>query len=214
MPDEVFLIGDSLVIAIAQAAHAGGLAYQGGPVSAGRFLEEPFYQIEEDRFEITLNGSGPIRPLFRDLICSSAPVISTIGFNSHRLAAQFAALYQTQGVTHYSGMMSQDVFSACVLDTRVVALEFYQMLARAGRQVFFTSSPQRVPLPELEVLKEAEAVLIDAVSATGAVFLDARPKTTNAQGLLPEFALPTDSIHANAKWGQVVLDLWASHQAG
>ncbi|WP_069301097.1 hypothetical protein [Neptunicoccus sediminis] len=212
MPDEVFLVGDSFVIAIAQAAKATGLGYQGGPVSAGRFLEEPFYRIEQDRFEITLEGSGPIRPLFHDLLRSSAPVISTVGFNSHRLAAQFTALYRTQGVAHYSEMMSGDVFAACVLDARAVALEFYRMLADAGRKVFFTCSPQRVPLPELEVLREAETILIDAVSATGAVFLDARPGTANAQGLLPEFALPEDTIHANAGWGQIVLDLWAARQ--
>lgn len=212
MQDEVFLIGDSFIIAVAEAAKARGLAYQGGPVSSGRFLEKPFYQIVENSFEITLEGSGPIRPLFRDLLSSSAPVISTIGFNSHRLAGQFASFYKTQGASHYREIMSRDVFEACVLDAREVALGFYQMLADVGRQVFFTCSPQRVPPGELEALVEAEAVLIDAISATGAIFLDARPETAGTQGLLPEFALPADTIHANEKWGLVVLNLWETRR--
>lgn len=195
-------------MAIGQAARCSGLAVTGGPLGAGARLEEPFYRVDGEDFIITLPGTGALRPMFRPLLASSLPVLSTLGFNSHRLAGEIHAYCRSLGVSNWQQAMSSQVFEHMVLDARRTALAFYRLLAEHGREVYFTCSPQRVAPHLYDMLAASEDVLIREICKTGAVFLDHRAQTMDGHSLAAPYANEADAMHGSIAWGQVVLDLF------
>lgn len=213
MTDRLFLIGDSHTVAIGQAARRSGLAVTGGPLGAGARLEEPFYRVEGGDFVITLPGTGPLRPLFRPLLTSPLPVLSTLGFNSHRLAGEIHAYCSAAGNQDWRQAMSGQVFEQAVLEARRTALAFYRLLADHGREVYFTCSPQRAAPHLRDILAASETVLIREVCETGAAFLDHRPQTMDGSCLAARYSNEADTMHGSIEWGQAVLDLFLAERA-
>ncbi|MDU8912168.1 hypothetical protein [Aestuariicoccus sp. MJ-SS9] len=214
VPAELFLIGDSNVIAIAQAADDRGLPWWGGPLAAGRMLEEPFWCIEGRRFVYTAEGAGPIRARFEDLLVFDGPVLTTLGFNSHRFTEDFARYARAQDLPATPEALSRAAFADTVRDARRVALEFYRMLGEHGREVWFTCSPQRTALGLYPLLHAFEEVLIPEVAATGARFIDTRDAVMDGASPRPEYANPHDAMHASPALGALVLDRLAARRAG
>ncbi|UWQ35190.1 hypothetical protein K3555_21255 (plasmid) [Leisingera sp. M527] len=213
MTEELFLIGDSHTVAIGQAARRAGLRVIGGPLGAGARLESPFYRVEGGSFELTLPDTGPLRPLFRPLLASRSPVLSTLGFNSHRLAGEIQAYCSTTGVQDWGQAMSRQVFEHMVLEARRTALAFYRMLADHGREVYFTCSPQRVAPHLRDILVAGETILIREICKTGAVFLDHRPQTMDGPCLAAQYANEADTMHGSIEWGQTIVDLFLAQRA-
>jgi hypothetical protein len=206
MTAEIFLIGDSHIIAIANAAQEQGRQFYGGPIGEGRLLEKPFYTLSNRQFQLSTTRAEPIKHKFLALLDFDGPILCTAGFNSHRFARQFGQYCKNMECPAKISAVSQEVFTACVLDARKEVLGFYRMLQDHHKQVFFTCSPQRVAAPLYPLLTAFETVLIKEVSRTGAVFVDVRDQVADDQGLKAEYARSQDTMHGNIQLGHVILD--------
>lgn len=210
MAADLFLIGDSHIIAIAEAAENRGLNWLGGPLSAGRMLERCFWEIDGKKFVYTMEGAGPIRDRFSDLLVFDGPILTTLGFNSHRFVADFAKYASDQNLRPSPDILSEAAFIDTVCDSRRVALDFYRLLADHGRDVYFTASPQRSNPPNHALLRAFEDVLIPKVEATGAKFIETRDVILDGPRLRPEYAKDNDTVHGNRALGALVLERLAA----
>jgi hypothetical protein len=118
----LFLIGDSNIIAIARAARDQSRVFRGGPVGIGLDLERPFFTVENGDFVLLGTHLDSIRDEFRDLLRHSGPILSTVGFNSHRFAQRLHNFIKLKGGSSWQDLMSQQVFHQTVLDARREAL--------------------------------------------------------------------------------------------
>lgn len=201
----VFVVGDSNAVALGAAARAAGRPFRGGPLGSGRNLEMPFYRIEQGDFVLTGQSRAPLVDEYRSLLRHDGPILSCVGFNSHRLAGQLHGYCAGQGAAHWSELWSDQVMRQLVADSRAVALTFYRDLAAHDRKVYFIHSPQRVPPHLVPLLRDIEQRLIPLVQATGARLVDVRAQIAGDAGLLPQYAHPGDKVHANAAMGAVAL---------
>lgn len=209
---DLFLIGDSNIIALCQAAEARGWSWQGGPLGTGKQLEQCFWQQLGTDFVFTGPGAERINNRFRGLLTFDGPIISTLGFNSHRFAHDFAAYTASRQLDPLPNALSDRAFTDTVRDARRDALDFYSLLAAHSREVYFTCSPQRVENTLMPVLRAFEDVLIDEIAKTGARFIDFRHRALDKNTLHPDFCAEKDQIHGNAKLGALILDLFAETQ--
>ncbi|SDE37868.1 hypothetical protein [Ruegeria marina] len=212
MSADLFLIGDSHIIALCEAADARGWSWQGGPLGTGMQLEQCFWRQQGTEFVYTGTGENLIGHRFKDLLTFDGPIISTLGFNSHRFAIDFASYAKSRQLAPLPSVLSDQAFADTVRDSRRNALAFYRLLSDHSREVYFTCSPQRVASSLLPVLRAFEDVLIDEVAATGARFIDFRHLALDDHVLRPEFCNAKDQMHGNAKLGGLILDVFEEAQ--
>jgi hypothetical protein len=202
----LFLIGDSNIIAIARAARDQSRVFRGGPVGIGLDLERPFFTVENGDFVLLGTHLDSIRDEFRDLLRHSGPILSTVGFNSHRFAQRLHNFIKLKGGSSWQDLMSQQVFHQTVLDARREALSFYELLQEHNREVYFLHSPMRGPTEYLSAQRSFEAAFISRINETGATIVDIRDHVMGPHGLLAEFAREKDTWHSNKRFGTLALD--------
>ncbi len=201
-PNEFFLIGDSHAVAIGEAAAQANRPFRGGPLGAGRTLEEPFFDIDGDRLILTHPVCEPVADRFADLLTYQGPVLSTMGYNGLRLVEQFADWRAKTGL-----QASAAAFDQSVLDTRAAIVALTRAMTDRGIAVFAAPSPPRMPPEHKPGVDRYERVFGDALRAAGATVLDIRSATCDGAGFLrPEFARDGDPTHGNAAFGAAVLD--------
>ncbi|MCP2669677.1 hypothetical protein NHF40_01885 [Maricaulaceae bacterium EIL42A08] len=134
------------------------------------------------------------------------PILSVIGFNSHRFAGEFVDFGQSVHPAHGANFVSKAVFKQCVLEARANVLAFYRLLLQENRAVYLTHSPNRCPAAHLATLQAFEAVMVNELEAMGARFIDVRGQCLVDGQLKPEYCRPGDGFHANSKYGAQVID--------
>jgi len=209
MAADLFLIGDSHIIAIADAAEDRGLTWKGGPLASGRALEQYFWKIDGKKFIYSMEGAGPIRERFCDLLVFDGPILTTLGFNSHRFVEDFDKYAQAQKLSPSPSILSEAAFVDTVCDARHVALEFYRMLSDHGCDVYFTASPQRCTMQNHTLLRAFEDLLIAKIEATGAKFIETRDAVLDEQRVRSEYAKADDPVHGSLALGALILDRMA-----
>lgn len=206
MSSEIFIIGDSHAVAFADAANKRGLVWRGGPIGTGKAIESKFWAVEDGAFKITLPIPDNVKARFEGLLEFEGPILSVVGFNSHRFAIDIAEYLTGAGLDLRPNSLSSAVFHRCVIEARAEVLNFYRLLLDAGRSVYFTHSPNRHPAEHQDLVHAFEAILICELQALGAQFIDVRETCLDGGRLKPEYCRTTDAVHANAKYGGVVID--------
>jgi hypothetical protein len=179
------------------------MSYEGGGI-IGINRNTEFFRIEHGRFEVTDCLWSAAK--FRDLLQFEGPILSTVGFTTY-LFCRDLHRYLVDNDLHFESMTRQ-LLERCVDDTRSQSLRFYKVLRDCGRNVFFTTCPQRCQR-ELKLYHFAfQKILIAKVQALGARFIDVHRETTDNGFLKPEYRPldPEDLIHGNAAWARLVLD--------
>ena len=187
---------------------AQGIALRGGPIGSGQQLEQPFCRIGPDgRFELTAPDLAPRAEVFSGLARHPGPILSTVGFNSHRAAAEIWRHLQTSDTR--LDEISEAAFAAAIRGLRPGALDFYRLLAGAGRRVFVTTSPQIAARPEhLPALRRFEAALLEANLEIGAILVDVRDALLRDGRVGEEFILQEGPVHVHgsAAWAALVVE--------
>lgn len=165
MSEPVFICGDSHSSILSIYARETGIDFLGGPIGNGITLEGEFCRLSPNgRLVLTDPELRPRQPRFRDLTIHPGPILSTVGFNSHRAANSLSTYLANSGSKLEE--LSDAVFRATVVAMRKGSLAFYKLLRDAGRQVYFTTSPQLTAEPgQLPVLQRFESVMIDEITA-------------------------------------------------
>lgn len=208
MPTKTFICGDSHASVLAGFARRQGIPFKGGPLGGGRFLESLFFATENDRLVFTPESMRERTAVFSALLDHEGPILSTVGFNSHRFGAFFDRFLVAEKIDQT--MISDDVFRASALASRVGSLAFYRLLAERGRRVYFTCSPQIASRPAaLPILKRFEDVLIPECEAAGAQFVDTRDAILGPDGTILDTYIG-ESIHGNQRWAAIVFSRFAS----
>lgn len=202
----MFIIGDSHAVAFADAAKERGLVWRGGPIGTGKALESKFWAVEDGAFEVTLPIPDKVKARFKELLEFKGPILSVVGFNSHRFAVDIAEYLMGAGLNLRPDSLSSAVFHQCVIEARAEVLNFYRLLLDAERSVYFTHSPNRQPAKHQDLVHAFEAILISEIQALGAHFVDVRETCMVEGRLKPEYCRTADAVHANAKYGGVVID--------
>ncbi len=175
-------------------------------------MEQRFFRIKNDCLILTPEIMRDRTPIFAGIIDHDGPILSTVGFNSHRFATFFYRHLKSEGIALH--MISDAVFHAAVVGARSGALEFYRILAERGRSVYFASSPQ-IPSPtepaSLPTLKRFEKVLIPEIEATGARHIETRDAIEGPKGILAKYA--GEGVHGNLRWAGLIFErLFAMRQ--
>lgn len=209
MQTELFFVGDSHVCALAEAATARGAAWRGGPLGAGKQLQTPFWRVEDGDFIFSGPGAARVADRFRPLLRFDGPIVSTLGFNTHRFVADFARWAEQLGAPASPEAISRAAFEALVVDSRRTALDFYTLLAEHGRTVYTVATPPRIGGEYRALCRAFEVGLADHVAASGARPLDVSEAADEDGMLRPQFASPSDAVHAGPAFGALVLDVLA-----
>lgn len=207
MPNKFFLCGDSHSSILALWARRVGIAFDGAPIGNGLTLEQPFFRVEDGKLILTGKDLAPRQRFFTDLLSYDGPILSTVGFNSHRFAQIFSQFLIEQKAD--LAEISDAVFETCVLESRRGSLQFYETLVAHGRQIYFTSSPQLCRhVEQTPVLQRFEKVYIAALIARGARFVDVRPQIMVDGHVEDRFISKTGKlwIHGSDDWTKLVYD--------
>ncbi len=203
---EFFLIGDSHAVALGDAAREAGRDFKGGPLGTGRDLEQPFFRVENNRFVLTSAKAKELKTSFESLLTFPGPILCSVGFNAVRFAKDMREYLQAQGCTDWREAISEQAFRSCVINSRQVAIDFYQVLAKHQRSVWFVPSPQLGPSKLLPLLHDFETVLIPEVEATGARLIDVRDKVSFSDETRQLYERSKNDAHGNTQYGELVLD--------
>ncbi|MEQ8435826.1 MAG: hypothetical protein RIA71_16470 [Oceanicaulis sp.] len=209
MQAELFFVGDSHVCALAEAATARGAAWRGGPLGTGKQLQTPFWLVEDGDFIFSGPGAGRVSDRFRPLLRFDGPIVSTLGFNTHRFVTDFARWADRMGAPAAPEAVSEAAFEALIVDSRRTALDFYALLAQHGRTVYTVATPPRIDREYRALCQAFELRLVDHIAAVGARPLDVSEAADEDGMLRPQFASPSDAVHAGPAFGALVLDALA-----
>jgi hypothetical protein len=210
--NEVFVIGDSNASVIREGFKARGWKTYGGTIQAGVKFEEPFFEpvggglvFKDERAQLLFSrslehaGAASLAEL-------AMPIVSTVGFNTARLAGVLirGAPTITPNVT---SIWSSAVVDELIQSARAPAIAFYKTLP--SNKVYAVLSPQRASVTRIGSIRRIEAYMIDELSGCGINILDVRDITTDEAGVLrAEFWSndPRDKVHGNAAYGALVAD--------
>lgn len=208
---EVFIVGDSHALAIRDAFVASGWTVHGGMMASGREFDHSFFDQVDGRitfhneeadtmFSAALASAGVSRMVDLDM-----PVVTTMGFNSNRLARQ---LYDSEGEDHLDAWTrwSGAVMDAVVSSTKASVLEFCRWLPT--KRSYAVLSPQRMQPHLRDFVRRAEGIYAAKLAALGINIVDVRDKTVDENGILrEEFCrqVGKDQTHANAAYGAIVM---------
>lgn len=200
------LIGDSHSAGIGRVALARGISFLGGPLSAGRTLDAEFFHVNDDGAFVGHVGLQKAR--FTELFRARLPILSTVGFATHRIAGELAnGFYRPRGLDYSE--LSDSVLRQVIADFKPGPLKFYRTALEHGREVYAAHSPQRFPDAWVGLALRLEGLFAGMLLEMGVSFVDVRNETTDESGRLrPEFfpELENDRIHANDAWAAIVLD--------
>ena len=212
-----FLFGDLHAGTLMRAAQSMELDFAGGSIMAGRYLNDPFFEVKNgvfrmltdlgrERLAIRLQGLG------ENLFDLDMPFLCTLGFNTHHFAVAFRAEHFAIRGSKGKWFVSAACFDAGVTGARQGTFAFYAALCERGKDVYAVRSPQRFNQDQASVWKAYEDVVVKRLTAMGVHIVDIRAETTDSRGALrPEFASvePNDQIHANDNYARIVLDRFA-----
>lgn len=208
MTKAVFLCGDSHASILALYAKKAGIDFLGGPIGNGIVLEQDFFVIEPDsRLILTHADLKSRQALFEQLPTYDGPILSTVGFNSHRAANALWTYLQDNNSDIEE--ISRAVLTATVKSMRTGSLKFYEQLCKCSNNVYFTTSPQLCLIPEqLPVLQAFESVMVQEITQLGGKLIDVRPDITDAGVIKDEFIRKEGKrfVHGNDKWAQLIFD--------
>lgn len=210
--NELFLIGDSHAVAIGRAASERGIRVLGGPLGTGKQLEANFFDIVDGQFTINESISAQNQNVtsqlddFRFILDFDGPILSTIGFNTYRFTQDLHRYLTKNGHQFWEDAMSSQTFEQTVHDARSSAQNFYRSLAAHGKHVFFTHSPQIVPLAQHQTFLACEKILVPIIQETGATFVDIRAQLGPIDKIKEQYADTRLPMHANTAYGHLVLD--------
>lgn len=200
------IVGDSNSAGIARVARSRGLRFLGGPIGNGRTLDGDFFEVVDGT--LVLREPPPADPNVGDLFRSGLPILSTLGFNTQRIAQDlFHDYYRPHRLP--TSAISDAVLRQFVSEYKTGPLAFHRAAIDHGCPVFVVHSPQRFPDTWFELALRLEAQYLRLLRGMGAEFVDVRPETTDESGRLrPEFFTerPNDKTHANDVWAGLVLD--------
>lgn len=200
------LVGDCHAARIGRIARARGLRFYGGPLGNGRALEGPFFDLRDGAF--VLREPPPSNPDVADLLRHDVPMLSTLGFNTDRIARRlYRSHHEVQDLD--ATALSDAVIRQVVLDFKPGTLAFYRAAADHGLAVHAVRSPQRFLDAWFDLALRLEDALVALLEELGVTFVDVRGETTDRQGRLrPEYfsEREDDDTHANDAWAGLVLD--------
>lgn len=200
------IAGDCVAAQVGRAARSRGLSFVGGPFGNGQALDEIFFDLRDGAF--VLRQPPRSSPDVADLFRSGLPILSSVGFNTQRLARRLWHHYfEPQGLE--TSALSAAVIDQVLVDAKPGPLAFYRAAADHGCPVYAVHSPQRFPDPWFDLALRLEAAFVAMLRELGVRMVDARADTTDATGRLrPEFHTDreADDTHANDAWAGVVLD--------
>lgn len=213
------LIGDSHAAAIGRAAQEANLAIIGGPIGSGRDFFAPFFAIKDGSVQwLTVEAQEHMAKFLQQAKADTfetagLPVLSTLGFSMHFLATRHNwQLYQDATGQVDPAFLQSNLFEALIDQMLFFPMHFYRHAIASGLKVYGVLAPQRIPvLSDPAVLFAAQRRMIAQYSALGLTLLDVRPTTTQHDGLLlPEYCQPNDPLHANTRFGHLVLSQFAA----
>jgi hypothetical protein len=222
MKPKFFLVGDSHMSMISRAAQEMEIPHYGGPLTAGRFINEYFFTVENGNMVFTLPDAQAHMQKYlsstpyRNFSEVNIPIISTFGFSVTTFVVgrypKLICYSRIQDQARY--YLSSEYFAECVRAYNVGVLSFYQFLMNRGREVYVVYSPQRFNQGPynahrrhlaLEYEKTFAPMLIDM----GVKMIDVRKDTTDEGGNLLEIyrhSNPTDTNHSNILYGKIVIE--------
>lgn len=200
------LIGDSNSAGIGRVARSRGIPFLGGPLSNGITLDGDFFDVEDGDFLPRVDG--PQAAGFTGLFKAGLPILSTVGFNTQRIAQELHhGFYRPRGLDHSA--LSDNVLRQAIEDYKPGTVKFYRAAVEQGCDVYAVYSPQRFPEPWMALALRLERLLSGMLVEMGVSLVDVRPETTDEAGRLrPEFFTEreNDQTHASDVWSAMVLD--------
>lgn len=212
-PARFLLLGDSHVGPVGRAAQAAKIPFHGGPIGAGRDFFDDFFTASER--DIVFNAPEMqqyARRFLDELSIScwgdlSVPLVSTIGFSLHFLAAQHNWIYYREPTGYPAGFLSSRLFEDIVVTMAAPALSFYRHIRQFKLRALAVLPPQRVPNhSDPAVFMAAQDVVLHHVAELGIEIVDLRDRIVDATGFQrSELCEKDDEIHGNVAWGRIVL---------
>jgi len=217
---EFFIIGDSHSGVLAEYAKRKGLRFRGGMVGNGAHFSTSFFSVKENRLLLTepkvagrrqanhtfVPKEFDITP-YEELLLFDGPILTTIGFHSHKAGATISRALENSGMT--IEQLSTSEINLLIENCYHHCVEFYKLLQRYNKTVYFTciSPALRVPL-----FRESQTYMIKTASSLGANFIDVISHTYNGDLSNPEYhrvkVKPDGSkkldMHGNDKWCELV----------
>ncbi|WP_329128500.1 hypothetical protein OG552_00220 [Streptomyces sp. NBC_01476] len=213
-PARFLLLGDSHAGPVGRAAHAAGIAFQGGPLGAGREFTGDFFTVAVKDVVFRKQESDAYYRGFLAALDTPAlgaltvPLVSTFGLCAHFVAtAANWRIHRLPAGPFAPGFLGSALFDAIVLAMVGGAVDFYRHALGLGLRVLAVMPPQRVPdhCDPLVFAAAQESIRTELVRV-GVEMVDLRARSTGPDGLQrPEFCEADDAIHGNLAFGRLIL---------
>jgi hypothetical protein len=213
-PARFLLLGDSHAGPIGRAAQQAGIAFQGGPIGAGRDFTSDFFRPSADDVVFTKADSEQYyRGFLKELGASclgrvNVPLVTTFGLCAHFLAtAENWRIYRRRDGSYDPAFLTGRLFDAIVRVMVGDALAFYRHTTGLGLRTLAVLPPQRVPVfSDQRIFFAAQDTVRRAITDLGVEVVDTREQATRPDGLQrPELCETNDEIHGNLAFGRLIL---------
>ncbi len=207
------LLGDSHTVALVKAAREQSIPFSGGALSVGRELNVDFFE-RSDRDLVFRDPSAQKR--YRRYLSDvgveklgdiAIPVVSTVGFNCHTLAAKSKWQHHTISPDPERVFISRAMFEETIRTMVRGSIAFYEYLMEMRIEVVAIMPPQRAPQTcEENIYFAAQDVILTAFRGVGVPVIDIRDRVVDEHGLArPEYFDPNDDFHGNVRFGNLIL---------